>query len=86
MVVVPPESADRPPHWEASNVLGASDVNPAPHIGAVDLVDSANRGRKQGACGHVDNARGVDHMPTVEAAEASHIHWIKDKGRKRIQS
>ena len=35
-------------------------------------------------CGHVDNARGVAHMPTVETAEASHINFMEEKGRKRI--
>jgi putative transposase len=36
------------------------------------------------ACGHVDNARGVDHMPTVEAAETSHINFMEERGRKGI--
>jgi putative transposase len=32
-------------------------------------------------CGHVDNARGVAHMPT---AEASHINFMEEKARKGI--
>jgi hypothetical protein len=34
----------------------------------------------------VDNARGVDHMPTVEAAETSHINFMEERGRKGIHS
>ena len=36
------------------------------------------------ACGHVDNARGVAHMPTVEQqkTEASRINLTEDKERK----
>jgi hypothetical protein len=38
------------------------------------------------ACGHVDNARGVAHMPTVEQqkAEASRINLTEDKERKGL--
>jgi hypothetical protein len=36
------------------------------------------------ACGHVDNARGVAHMPKVETAQASHIKFMEEKGTKGI--
>ena len=36
------------------------------------------------ACGHVDNARAVDHMPTVEQQQPSCINSIVEKGRKGI--
>lgn len=38
------------------------------------------------ACGHVDNARGVAHMPTVQTAEASRINFMEEKTRKGIHS
>jgi putative transposase len=36
------------------------------------------------ACGHVDNARGVAHIPTVQTAEASRINFMEEKARKGI--
>jgi hypothetical protein len=37
------------------------------------------------ACGHVDNARGVDHMPTVEQQQQLiRITSIAEEGRKGI--